>query len=168
MAQKLEQNPLKGNQKRKGRSRPRLDMTAMVDVAFLLLTFFVLSASLHAIKSIKMTYPPKCEDCMSLQVDEDKMLTLILDKDSKFYHFEGMAENGILKSDFSTKGIRSLLQKHQRKEDPIVVLKATKEAKYGKLIDIIDELIITGHKKYVIAPFSAKDKEALESYLTVN
>lgn len=154
--------------RRRGRSSTKIDMTAMVDVAFLLLTFFVLTASLRSVGAIDMSMPPKVDHPDHLEVAEDKMLTLILDKDSKYYYFEGMASNGIHESDFNTKEIRSLLQNHLKKEDPIVVIKPKKEAKYGKLVDTLDELLITGHKKYVIAPFTELDQAALASYLTVN
>lgn len=170
MAQMEESNRAspKGGQRRKGRTQARLDMTAMVDVAFLLLTFFVLSASLQSISQIEMSFPPQDVDAGTLKVAENKMLTLILDKDFRVYHFEGVAENGIHESEFSTEGIRSLLQNHLKKEDPIVVIKPKKESSYGRLVDTIDELIITGHKKYVIAPYTEADQLALESYKTVN
>ncbi|MEO0895480.1 MAG: biopolymer transporter ExbD [Bacteroidota bacterium] len=147
------------------RKRTHLDMTAMVDVAFLLLTFFVLSATLADFKQIKMTVPPPNPDG-GMEVNEEKMLTIILDQDAKVYQFKGVAESGIFETNFSQKGIRSLLLEHKKKEDPIVVIKPKKISKYRSLINVLDELMITGHKKYVLAPYTEQDSLAMASYLT--
>jgi len=49
----------KGGKKRAKKQSTRVDMTPMVDLAFLLLTFFVLTATFNKNKSMEITFPAK-------------------------------------------------------------------------------------------------------------
>ena len=170
-------SPSPGRKQKRSPTRSRkaaikLDMTAMVDVAFLLLTFFVLSAVVSQQRALELVVPPACEgaDC-HVKVDEKKVLTLVLGEQNQIRYYHGITDPEVLKTDYSPKGIRAVIQQHllsggplcrsqEKKEDcwdPIIVVKAEKTSRYGKLIEVLDELLITQAPKYTIASFTLQD-----------
>lgn len=78
----------KGGKKRAKKQSTRIDMTPMVDLAFLLLTFFVLTATFSKPKSMELTFPAP-------PVDEKEQppikngITLLLTKDDRIFYYEG-------------------------------------------------------------------------------
>jgi biopolymer transport protein ExbD len=84
-----------GKHQKKGRKKsgnPRVDMTPMVDLAFLLLTFFVLTSNLHKSKTMEITMPKDTKDTANQTKINYKMaVTILLDgnKDGKVYYYEG-------------------------------------------------------------------------------
>jgi biopolymer transport protein ExbD len=77
----------KGGKKRAKKQSTRIDMTPMVDLAFLLLTFFVLTATFSKPKSMELTFPapPEGEPPPPIK----KGITLILSKNDKIFYYEG-------------------------------------------------------------------------------
>src|ERR1700745_2722754 len=78
----------KGGKKRAKKQSTRIDMTPMVDLAFLLLTFFVLTSTFSKPKSMELTFPvppdPKIE-----QPPIKNGITFLLTKDDKIFYYEG-------------------------------------------------------------------------------
>ena len=173
----------KGKARRKNKST-RIDMTAMVDVAFLLLTFFVLTATLNGLGVMDIAKPPICppdEDCYK-DIPQEKMLTLILGAEDSVHYYQGMGEDNIQHTDFSPKGIRKTLLNHLNRYpnlcedgvldgncwDPIFVVKPHKSSRYKNLVDVLDELAILGAEKYVIADYTQADSLIMHQALAVN
>lgn len=78
----------KGGKKRAKKQSTRIDMTPMVDLAFLLLTFFVLTATFSKPKSMELTFP----DTSTPDPDPKpikKGITFLLTKDDKILYYEG-------------------------------------------------------------------------------
>lgn len=83
-----------GKHSKKGRKKggmPKVDMTPMVDLAFLLLTFFVLTSQLNKAKTMEMAVPAdKDETTENMEIDKDLANTIILDGNADgviyFYH----------------------------------------------------------------------------------
>lgn len=158
-----------GNSRRKNKST-RIDMTAMVDVAFLLLTFFVLTATLQQNSVMELVVPPKCEgpDC-TVDVKENKILTLILEKDHLSYYL-GNEVDQLKTSNYASSKVRSILTAHLNRYpnrcdrkinadcwDPIFVVKPMQNCKYKQLVDLLDELAIVDAKKFALDSFSEAD-----------
>ena len=78
----------KGGKKRAKKQSTRIDMTPMVDLAFLLLTFFVLTATFSKPKSMELTFPaPPPPD---QKIEEVKNgITFLLSKDDRIFYYEG-------------------------------------------------------------------------------
>ncbi|GAB4143718.1 MAG: hypothetical protein Fur0041_18770 [Bacteroidia bacterium] len=82
-----------GKKGRKKGGNPRIDMTPMVDLAFLLLTFFVLTSNLNKAKTMEITMPKDVEDTtVTTKVNFKLAHTLLLDgnKDGIIYYYDGM------------------------------------------------------------------------------
>src|SRR3954470_8783668 len=88
-----------GKHHKKGRKKggnPRVDMTPMVDLAFLLLTFFVLTSNLNKSKTMEMKMPKDVKDTNTTKINDKLAVTLLLDgnKEGKIYYYEGkLTEN---------------------------------------------------------------------------
>src|SRR3954467_7512172 len=77
----------KGGKKRAKKQSTRIDMTPMVDLAFLLLTFFVLTATFSKPKSMELTFPTD-------EIDPDpkpikKGITFLLTENDRIFFYEG-------------------------------------------------------------------------------
>lgn len=79
----------KGGKKRAKKQSTRIDMTPMVDLAFLLLTFFVLTATFSKPKSMELTFPvpPNPNDPPPPAIKNG--ITIILTKDDRIFYYEG-------------------------------------------------------------------------------
>ena len=101
----------KGGKKRPKKGTTRIDMTPMVDLAFLLLTFFVLTSTFSKPKIMSLTYPAKPEDGPQEEQKVNNAITFLLTTDKIFY-YEGAFKPGETKldeTDFSAGGVRKLL-----------------------------------------------------------
>jgi len=108
----------KGKKRRKKPSA-RIDMTPMVDLAFLLLTFFVLTSTFSKPKTMEINYPAKPKPTDNVKPPEVKNgLTLILTKDRIFYYKgefilpndpKGRPATQLEETDFSINGLHKLL-----------------------------------------------------------
>src|SRR5205823_4442095 len=151
----------KGGKIRSKKSSTRIDMTPMVDLAFLLLTFFILTTTLSKPQTMEITMPekPKPEDKQP-EVNEKKVLTLVLGANDKVYWYVGITEPEAKKADFSKDGIRKvLIDKKAEIRDLIVLIKAMDEAKYKNMVDILDEITITNIQRFAIVDITPADKE---------
>jgi biopolymer transport protein ExbD len=138
------------------RSRSYVDMTAMVDVAFLLLTFFVLSAVISKDYVLDFFPPPK--DGGIVDQREELVLSVILDKNNKVYYYTGVTDPEVHSSWMGSSVFRTALQQHIHSDEKAsVLIKARDSIKYGMLIDMFDELLITGANRHALAPFTEAD-----------
>jgi biopolymer transport protein ExbD len=101
----------KHQKKRAKKLSTKLDMTPMVDLGFLLLTFFMLTTTFNKPKVIGLTPPIK--DTSRQKVDTTS-LTVILSGKNKVYYYKGLLattsdSNNIKLTDFSSKGIREVI-----------------------------------------------------------
>jgi len=151
----------KGGKVRSKKSSTRIDMTPMVDLAFLLLTFFILTTTLSKPQTMEITMPEKPkEGDKQPEVNEKKVLTLVLGANDKVYWYVGITEPEAKKTDFSKDGIRKVLvEKKSEIRDLIVLIKAMDEAKYKNMVDILDEMTISSIQRYAIVDITPADKE---------
>jgi|SRR6478609_997649 len=151
----------KGGKIRSKKSSTRIDMTPMVDLAFLLLTFFILTTTLSKPQTMEITMPEKPKpDDKPPEVNEKKVLTLVLGANDKVYWYVGITEPEAKKVDFSKDGVRKvLIEKKAEIRDLIVLIKAMDDSKYKNMVDILDEITITSIQRYAIVDITSADKE---------
>lgn len=122
----------KGGKKRAKKQSTRIDMTPMVDLAFLLLTFFVLTATFSKPKSMELTFP--APPPIDKKQDEVKNgITFLLSKDDRIFYYEGQfraaddekgAKTVLKELNFSRESLRKyLLDKNKEMQDKILALK---------------------------------------------
>ncbi|MBI1769325.1 MAG: biopolymer transporter ExbD [Bacteroidetes bacterium] len=154
----------KGGKVRSKKTSTRIDMTPMVDLAFLLLTFFILTTTLSKPQTMEITMPEKLKkEDVQTEVNEKKVLTCVLGSDDKVYWYIGITEPQAKKADFSKDGIRKvLLQKNAEIREMIVLIKASDESKYKNMVDILDEMTICNIKRYAIVDITSADKDIVK------
>ncbi|HSD13343.1 MAG TPA: biopolymer transporter ExbD [Flavobacterium sp.] len=157
-----------------------VDLTAMVDLAFLLITFFMLTTSLSKPQSMNLAMPDKTEDPKpedKLDVSEDRTLTLLLGEKNQLVWYYGLPNapiEGPTKVGYGKNGIRKeLLAKKQtvkskyagqdpKKQDLIVLIKASKKSTYRNLVDVLDEMAIADVKIYAIVDITPEENAMLK------
>lgn len=137
---------------------PRVDLTAMVDLAFLLITFFMLTTTLSKPVAMDIAKPDISDPSVRLSVPASRTMTILLGKNNKIAWY--MGEEGKTRPNIEDyQQIRHSILANQRKvaagngndlrKSLIVVIKPTAGATYKNFVDIMDELSIT---KIVTAP----------------
>lgn len=149
---------------RSKKTSTRIDMTPMVDLAFLLLTFFILTTTLSKPQTMEITMPEKPKpDDKPPEVNEKHVLTLVLGENDKVFWYVGITNPDVKRADFSKDGIRKvLLQKKSEIRDMIVLIKALDESKYRNMVDILDEMSISNIQRYAIVDVTSVDKELVK------
>lgn len=152
-----------GRSSNRGRRAPlKIDMTPMVDLAFLLLTFFVLTTTLNE-KMIVTLDMPEESTTEQKPVSHTRVLTIILTKDNAVCWYQGMPDKALSRTDFSENGIRKVLSQYSKQiKDIVVLVKSTDKAKYQNMIDIIDELTIAQIKEYTIAEIIPQEEDLMK------
>src|SRR5258708_26945002 len=101
------QSAYKGTRIRSKKLSTRIDMTPMVDLAFLLLTFFILTTTLNKLKVMEIAMPEKTDK--STPINERHVLTLLLDGGDKVYWRQGISIPKLESLKFSHYPINKLL-----------------------------------------------------------
>lgn len=81
----ITENNSKGGKKRARKQSTRIDMTPMVDLAFLLLTFFVLTSTFTKPKAIELALPADTGEPSKIK----RGLTFLLTKDNRVFYYKG-------------------------------------------------------------------------------
>jgi biopolymer transport protein ExbD len=154
----------KGGKVRAKKSSTRIDMTPMVDLAFLLLTFFVMTTTLNKPQTMEITMPekPKPEDKMP-EVNEKRVLTLVLGANDKIYWYIGITDPKVEVTNFSNEGVRKiLLRENSQIKEMVVLVKPSEESRYKNMVDILDELTISNVSRYALVDITDVDKELVK------
>jgi biopolymer transport protein ExbD len=106
----------KGKKKRPKKGSTRIDMTPMVDLAFLLLTFFILATTLSKPKTMELVYPKEVKDKdTQMKLNQRLANTVLLgEKDDQIYFYPGLFQldtTKLEKVDLSKDGLRKLFLK---------------------------------------------------------
>jgi biopolymer transport protein ExbD len=168
----------KGGKVRSKKQNSKVDLTAMVDLAFLLITFFMLTTTLSKPQSMSLGLPDKDEDPTKnkdIKVDEKRTMTVMLGEDNKLIYYMGLIDSPIAGPKdiaYGKDGIRKELLSRKKSvlaytgdkaKGIIVIIKPGKKSKYKNLVDILDEMAITGVETYAIVnDFLPKETELLE------
>jgi biopolymer transport protein ExbD len=134
----------------------RIDMTPMVDVAFLLLTFFIMTTSMSRPQTMEINLPPSN---VNIDVPESNLMTLLVKEDGSI--FWNIATDAPQKIEF--KDLRNVMrQKIQQNPKLITLIKIDRKGKYHMMVDIMDELNLADITRFSLAPMLENDKKRLE------
>ncbi|WP_345955661.1 biopolymer transporter ExbD [Mucilaginibacter sp. PAMB04168] len=155
-----------GDKKVRKTNNLRVDLTAMVDLAFLLVTFFMLTTTLTKPRAMDLAMPV---DGPSDPVPQSRTVTLCLGKDNKVLLYQGMPEKATPSVlDFSKNGLRKALLDVKERiyaatgKDVVVLVKPSNHSVYGNLVNTLDELNISQNSRYAIVDISAQDIDMLK------
>ena len=160
----------RGKQKHSKKKRRRIgvknDMTPMVDIAFLLLTFFMLTTTMAKPQTMEINLPP---GDANVEVAESNLLTVRVvpaDKDTIWIYTNIGVDKPVKIEGTRSKSIHALgkLLYDNQKANPklITLLKIDKKAKYVDMVNIMDEMNLADITRFSLAPMSDIDKKILE------
>jgi biopolymer transport protein ExbD len=150
-----------GGKVRAKKQSTKIDMTPMVDLAFLLLTFFILTTTFNKTRVLPVLMPDKVTNASSRpEITADNVLNLVLAEHNKIYWWTGF--NPVQETNYSAKGIRKVLLQEIRSNPKLMVLiKPKNTSKYQNIVDVVDEMDITSMTRYAIVDFKNEDAEII-------
>lgn len=159
----------------------RVDMTPMVDLGFLLITFFIFTTTMSTPSTMKLFMPKDEKDPKTMmEVKASDALTIMLGKNNQVYYYMG-----ILKDDGSNfqstnfKDIRQVIidkrqevmnqgrsfgyPKDSLDKDYVVVIKPNKESTYKNSIDMLDEMKINGVRAFALVDITENENDLIKA-----
>jgi len=156
----------KGKKVRSKKMSTRVDLTAMVDLGFLLITFFMLATTFNKPKTMEVNKPAKEDDEKIIEppIKMSKTATLMLGKGDKIYAYvspdeiDATTELSLDSIDYSPNGLRKFIKRRQKevqqqwgnKDDLFVMIKPLPSSTYRNIVDVLDEMTISDVKRYAI------------------
>ena len=133
--------------KKSKKQSTRVDLTPMVDLGFLLITFFVFTTTKSQSTAMNMN-EPKDDPDQQLKVKNSGAMTILLGKKDHVYYYYGQLEADKLSEQFKSttfKEIRDLIVAKKKATaigDLMYIIKSDKESTFKNAIDILDEMSI--------------------------
>ena len=153
------ERPHKGPKKRHKKKRIgiKIDMTPMVDIAFLLLIFFMVTTVFRTPQAMEINLPPKDKQ---IPIAQSNILHLRVLPGPKM--FWNVGENDPETVELSK--LPPILKKEGSLNDKLVILiMIHKDAEFHNMVDIIDELDIARMTRFSLAPLSEEDAKEVEA-----
>jgi biopolymer transport protein ExbD len=144
--------PKKGHgRKKRRRAAIRIDMTPMVDIAFLLLIFFMVTTVFRKPQAMEMNLPPPD---VQVKVPESNVLQLYVDQTNRvFYRF---AKDPL--SPIEYKGLVPFFKQHAEANSNLIVLvKLDRAAPYETMVSVLDDLEFASMKRFSMIPMTQED-----------
>ena len=153
--------PQKGKKKRhrKRRVGVRIDMTPMVDVAFLLLIFFMVTTVFRTPQALEINLPPKD---VQIPIAQNHILFIkVLEGDKMFWN---MGDDKGKPAGLTMSQLPPVIKSHHTADDKlVVVIKVDKEAAFHNMVDIIDELDLAKMTRFSMAPLTEDEKKEIST-----
>src|SRR5580765_8100691 len=135
----------------------RIDMTPMVDVAFLLLIFFMVTTVFRTPQALEINLPPK-ED-VKVDIAQSKVLEIRVLPDGRAYWKN--ATDPWARSD--VKSLTNVFKPYKGNKDKVVIIRIDRDAKFHTMVDIIDELDMNNLSRFSLQTLADKEKQEVES-----
>jgi biopolymer transport protein ExbD len=139
------------------KSSTKIDMTPMVDLGFLLITFFMLTTTLQKPSVMTLNMPDKNITEKTAPVPASKTLALIPGPLNKVYWFNGDPKDpattvGVADYSASATGIRQVITDKKKAigEKFVVIIMPMDKSSYKNVVDLLDEMAITKSDRYAI------------------
>jgi biopolymer transport protein ExbD len=119
----------KGGKKKAKKFSTHIDMTPMVDLMCLLITFFMLTTAFSKPKAMEITMPEKKDDptVKAPEISADRTINILISGNDKIYYYNGVADPKkplpqLVETNYSKDGIRKILLQRNK-----IVFKAVAE-----------------------------------------
>jgi biopolymer transport protein ExbD len=150
------QHGKKGKRKKMRRIGVRLDMTPLVDIAFLLLTFFMLTTTFSLPQVMEIVLPPS--ETKSEVTESSLMLLRLMENGTIFWNMGTESPRAL-----EPNTLRAFLKERiNTNPNMITLVKVDRKSKYSTMVKIIDELHLANITRYSLAPLLEPDKKIVE------
>ena len=141
-----------------------VDLTPMVDLGFLLITFFIFTTTMDQPTSMNLNMPKDVQDQKDeMLVKETGSLTLMLGKGDIIYYYYGQDPATMETTGY--KSVRDIILKKKREtpaDDFFVTIKPDDDATYKNAVDILDEMNINDVSKYAMIPPTPEEYQMIK------
>ena len=143
----------------KGFGRPkrrvgiRIDMTPMVDVAFLLLIFFMVTTVFRTPQALEINLPP--DEKTEIKVRESNVLTVRVLPDTRAYFRRGTDPWARSK----VEDLTNVFASYRGNKEIVVLIKIDREAPFNSMVHIIDELDLAGLTRFSLATLTPAERD---------
>lgn len=163
----------------------KIDFTPMVDLGFLLITFFMLTTTLAKPTVMPVIIPERNEPKDLQDVKASQVLTLLLGADDKVYYYQGIEHVRLDSTNYAADGLRRVILDNkarvkglfgeEERDDPkrpglrkqvsklYVLIKPTRSARYKNLVDALDEMKITEVARYILLDVSPEELDFIKN-----
>jgi biopolymer transport protein ExbD len=166
----------KGGKVRSKKQSTRVDLTAMVDLAFLLITFFMLTTTLSKPQAMDLAMPDKNEDIpdTQLEVADNRSMTILLGSGNKVEWYMGSVDKPLTPPTvigFGGNGVRKAIIENKKnvlaltgdpKKGLIILIKPSEKSNYRNLVDILDEMKVSDIDRYAIVDITQPEISLLK------
>lgn len=164
-------------QEKQGGSKQRkkmiiVDMTPMVDLGFLLITFFMFTTNFTKPNVMDLGLPAKDPNPIPqhYEILPQNQITFILGKDNRvFYHQntrEDLNKTNLKETDFNglniTKIISEAYNKAPKKQNFTIIIEPTDDTNYKNFVDILDNIAISKKERYGVTDIKPWEKKVYE------
>jgi len=157
----------------------RIDMTPMVDLGFLLITFFIFTATMSTPNTMRLIMPKDEKDPeKQTEVKQSGALTILMGRNNEIYYYEGQMEaDGSNFKSTTYKELREVIQKKRKDvmqlgrslgyhkdsldRDMVVVIKPNSDATYKNTVDVLDEMTINNIQRFALVDITDQEKQAI-------
>ena len=150
----------RGNKKQK--LSTRVDLTPMVDLGFLLITFFIFTNALSKPKGLKFYLPKPAPPHLQQPTPESGALTLLISVDRTIFYYEGADPGKMIRSDIH--GVRQVIMDKKKRTDTekfMVIIKPGKDSNFQALIRLMDEMNINDVMHYALVDIEPVEIELM-------
>lgn len=141
----------------------RVDLTPMVDLGFLLITFFIFTTAIAEPRAMKIVVPANGD---SSEVAESTSLTFLLRTPDSLCFYRGNDLGNEICTQNSPTVVREAIRKAQLevagltgdKHKLVVLIQPYPDATYGNVVDVLDEMAIMGVTRYVLVDGKEREK----------
>lgn len=141
----------------------RVDLTPMVDLGFLLITFFIFSTTMNQRTALSLNMPKDTINPHdSMNVKESGVLTLIPGEGNAVYYYFRKDPASMQMATY--KNIRDIIlakKKITDLEDLFIIIKPGNEATYKNVVDILDEMNINDIPRYAMVSISDQENSVI-------
>jgi len=161
-----------GKKVRSKKNSTKVDMAPLVDLGFLLITFFMFAATSIKPNVMNLNMPPKLDDKtqkdVSTEVKIKNSITILVAKDNKLFWYQEEVKNlnagNLNETDYSA--LRDVITKAAAgapdKEKFTVIIKPMDDASYDNLVNVLDEMEITKSTRYGIVPVAPFEQKVFD------
>lgn len=164
----------KGGKVRSKKQSTRVDMTPMVDLGFLLITFFMFTTTFSKPNVMDLGLPAKpkkdAPPPQKTEIDLSNSISLIIGKDNRIFYHQldqaGLNDQTLMETSFDREGITKVIEQAKRNAKDVtkftVIIKPTDDAVYKNFVDILDEMAITKSEQYGVTDIKPWEKAIYE------
>lgn len=147
-----------------------VDMTPMVDLGFLLITFFMFTTTFNKPNVLDLGLPAGEG---GTEINYKNQLTFILGENNRIFYYQkeakNLSENDLKEVSFEGMNLSKLITTYKNSalspENFTVIIKPTDDANYKNFVDILDEMSLTKNERYGISDLKPLEKNLYEQII---